>query len=297
MDLLNKNQNSKVTEKTNPNYNNKFMRYKKVLDTPKSNEEEDSHFADIKKLSSQLINRTITPEQYKIVLKEKGINPNIEGINKVIRDHEDGKSIKYNELVRAVIKYKDETFDPTKVTFEIKNKKFFKHTLKEDNGTKSMIPSKNGTGQLFYSEQKKAVHSKYNSYYSNKEVFDWDLSTLNKLKGGELNSPGKKDTPKAKFFYDTHITFGQSKESNFSALNGNFTPKTNKSITISNLGGSGDIFTWKGCSSTETKTQQKYIPRKNPNALSGEERCDRKVQPNKMLFSSEDNTLSGKRYY
>ncbi len=269
------------------------MRYKKVLETPKSKENEDSHFVDIKKLSSQLVSRTITPEQYKECLREQGINPNIEGINKVIRDHEDGKSIKYHELVRAVIKHKDETFDPTKVTFEIKNKKFFKHTLKEDNGKKSMLPSNNGTGQLFYSEQKKTVHSKYNSYFSNKEVFDWDLSTLNKLKTGELEYHGMKQTPKTKFFYDTHFTIGEGKNS-LSSSNGHFTPKINKTNTINALGGSGDFITWKGFGNSEA---QKEIKRKNPNAVSGEERCDRKVLPNKMLFSSEENTLSGKKYY
>ncbi len=262
------------------------MRYKKVLSTPQSKEAEDSHHAEIKKISAQLLKRTMTSNQFKEILIEKGINPNVEGINKVLRDHEVGKDVKFNELFGAVIKHKDEKFDPTKVTFEVKNKKFYKESMSEENGTKSMVLSGNGTNQLIYFSKKRPVHNKYNSYCSNKEIFDWNLSTLNKYKTGEMN-PVVKESLKIKSLYGSSVFEDSPVKENLHAKKQNVNSTTGNTFFT----GCGDIFTWRGNESQKGEPQRE-IRRRNPNEVQCEVITDRKVTANKMLFSSKENSLN-----
>lgn len=210
----------------------------------------------------------------------------VEGINKVVRDHEVGKFVKFNELFGAVVKHKKDKFDPTQINFEIKTKQFYKESADEQNGSKSMVPMNNGTGQLIYFSQKKPINCKFNSFQSNKDVFDWDLSTLNKLKSGELNPPNcSKNDPKQKTLFQSDI-FNDTPM--FESPNKKQRPST------AFLGGSGDIFTWKG-SNSESKAQND-IKRRNPNEkLINQDVVERKpVKINKMLFSSVDNSLNTK---
>jgi hypothetical protein len=286
LDLLKKKENSTVTLKKSASYSNRYARYKKSLATPKATNSENDPNYHLKNFSSQLLKRIITPDQFRQVLRENGINPMIEGINKVVRDHEVGKSVKFNELFGAVIKHKGDKFDPTQVNFEIKTKKFYKESQDEENGKKSMVPVGNGTGQMCYYTQKKSVNCKYDSFKSNKDIFDWDLSTLNKLKSGELNPPVvSKNDPK-------HRTVFQS--SVFDDTPVIESPK--KQNTSNNaFNGSGDILSWnswKG-SQSESKVQAETIKRRNPNQIFGEEREERRpVKINKMMVSSAENVLN-----
>ena len=286
LDLLEKKDGCFNTEKKNLSYTNKHARYKKVLDTPQSKQVEDDPNNDLKKFSTQLLKRIITPDQFREVLRDNGINPMVEGINKVVRDHEVGKFVKFNELFGAVVKHKKDKFDPTQINFEIKTKQFYKESANEQNGSKSMVPMNNGTGQLIYFSQKKPISCKFNSFQSNKDIFDWDLSTLNKLKSGELNPPNcSKNDPKQKTLFQSNI-FNDTPV--FESPNKKQRPST------AFLGGSGDIFTWKG-SNSESKAQND-IRRRNPNEkLINQDAVERKpVKINKMLFSSVENSLNTK---
>jgi hypothetical protein len=282
LDLLKKKQGSYPTLKKSASYSNRYARYKKSLATPKATgAENDSNF-HLKNFSSQLLKRTITPDQFREFLRDNGINPMIEAINKIVREHEVGKSVKFNELYMAVVKHKGDKFDPTQVNFEIKTKQFYKESGDDENGKKSMVPVGNGTGQMCYYTQKKPINSKYDSFKSNKDIFDWDLSTLNKIKSGELNPPVvSKNDPKHKtlfkssVFDDTPVFDSPKKQSTSNAFNG-----------------SGDILTWKS-SQSEGKAQAETIKRRNPNQIFSEEREERKpVKINKMLVSSAENVLN-----
>ena len=53
--------------------------------------------------------------QYREVLKENSINPNVEAINKILRQHESGKPAKFHQLLNALIKNK------SKKSFDLSN--------------------------------------------------------------------------------------------------------------------------------------------------------------------------------
>jgi Ca2+-binding EF-hand superfamily protein len=57
-----------------------------------------------------LVDGKITTKEYKDILKDNGINPQAEEINKHLRILERGDVIKYNELQFAVNKYKNSYF-------------------------------------------------------------------------------------------------------------------------------------------------------------------------------------------
>jgi hypothetical protein len=282
LDLLKKKEASYPTLKKSASYSNRYARYKKGLATPKATKPENDPNFHLKNFSSQLLKRTITPDQFREFLRDNGINPMIEAINKVVREHEVGKSVKFNELYGAVVKHKGDKFDPTQVNFEINTKKFYKESLNEENGKKSMVPVGNGTSQMCYYTQKKPINSKYDSFKSNKDIFDWDLSTLNKIKSGELNPPVvSKNDPKHKTLFHSSV---------FDDTPVFESPKKQNTSNVFN--GSGDILSWKS-SSVESKAQIETIKRRNPNQIFSEEREERKpVKINKMLVSSAENVLN-----
>ena len=287
---MNKKEGYKIKPKSNPHFSNQYSRYKKVLPPPETKESESDPNYSLKKYSKQLVNKVINPDEYREILRQHGINPNVEVINKVIRQHEVGNSIKYNDLLVAVLKNKDTKFDPTKVNFEIKRRKYYSESEPAEDmimiSQKTSTISKGATSQLSHCTKKKKINCKYNSYTSNKEIFDWEASTLTKLKSGELNPPALCDGNnkhkivfKSNIFDDTPITDS---------------PPKKKRTSTAFFKGSVDFFTWKG---GDAKTpEKKEIKRRNPNETSKEEVKENKpVKINKMLLSSPENGLITKK--
>lgn len=65
-----------------------------------------------------MIANQITPDEYREFLKKEGINPNIEGINKLIRAKEDGNPVSYKDLVIKINTHKKDTLDPITIKIE-----------------------------------------------------------------------------------------------------------------------------------------------------------------------------------
>jgi hypothetical protein len=259
------------------------MKFKKILPPPQSKESEDDPNYSLKKYSKQLLKRTITPDEFREVLRSHGINPMIEGINKVVRDHEVGRFVKFSELLNAVVRNRDSKFDPTQIKFDIRTKKFNAEAYETENGTSSMVPSGNGTGQLVYFSKKRNVESKYHTHNSNKELFDWDLSLLKKIKSGELNNVVNKNDPGHKHVFESNV---------FDDRPIYDSPKKRHTSDVFN--GTGDIFTWKS-DGKENLTVIKEITRRNPNERAEEVKVkERKVKVNPMMITSQENVLSGK---
>lgn len=286
LELLNKKEGYEIKPKNNPNYTNKHMRFKRVLEPPKTLESEDDPNYSLKKYSKQLLNKTINPDEYREVLRAHGINPFIEGINKMVRQHEAGMNVKFNELLNAVVKNRDSKFDPTQIKFNVQNKHHMTETEGEENGSSSMVPSGNGTSQLSYFPKKKRVNVNHCSFNSNKELFDWELSSLNKIKNGEFSPPTQhKNSSTHKTVFASHV---------FDDTPIQESPKKNKASTAF-FSGTGDFFTWKG-SINENQSAQKEVKRRNPNETSKVEVVEKKpVKVNKMLASSQENFLNNQR--
>lgn len=258
------------------------MKFKRVLPPPESKESEDDPNYSLKKYSKQLLKRTITSDEFREVLRSHNINPMVEGINKVVRDHEVGKFVKFSELLNAVVRNRDSKFDPTQIKFDIRVKKNNMQSNESENGTSSMVASGNGTGQLVYFSKKKMVDSKSHSHNSNKELFDWDMSMLSKIKSGELNNNCDRNDPLHKHVHESKI---------FDDTPINDSPK--KRHTSDCFNGTGDIFTWKG--EGKAFSDKKEVKRRNPNETAVEEvKKDKPVKINPMMVTSQENVLSGK---
>jgi hypothetical protein len=272
-------------------FENKHLKYKRVLETPKSNESENEPDYILKKSTKELLKKNINPDDFREILRNNGINPYVEGINKVIRQHESGMSVKFNDMLNALIKNRHSKFDPREVEIKIKKKVLNSQADEKENGTSSMIPANNGCGQLLYVNKKRPIQYTHNSLNSNnKELFDWELSTLNKIKSGEMNPPERcKNESMQKTVFDSNVFSIGNAELNF--------PQTEKyKKKISFLNGTGDIFTWKGVKKEPFKTTQvdrSDIKRRNPNQIfNHEEAVEKKpVKLNRMLYSSPENAL------
>jgi len=128
------------------------------------------------------------------------------------------------------------------------------------------------------------VVSKYNSYNSNKELFDWDANTLNRIKNPVIMS---KNENVVKNVHESHV-FDKA----FS------TSPVKKQHNPTNSG-SGDIFTWKGFAADQSQSQSQSPKkaRKNPNEISViREEKQKPVKVNKMMMSSEENFLNRTKY-
>lgn len=79
IDLLQKPPGQNTT-KSNPNFTAKHLRYKKDLGQPKSYDTEDIPNYNIRKYSQQLVERNIDSDKFRNLLRQEGINPNIEGV-------------------------------------------------------------------------------------------------------------------------------------------------------------------------------------------------------------------------
>lgn len=71
--------------------------------------------------TQKLVDGKITTKEYKDILKDNGINPQVEEINKHLRIIERGDIVKYNELQFAVNKYKN-SYSPSKIANSIPTK-------------------------------------------------------------------------------------------------------------------------------------------------------------------------------
>lgn len=144
LDLLNKRE---IEEKKNPHYDGMFVRSKRVLPPPKSNENESDSNLSLRKHTKMLINRMIESSEYREFLQERNVNVNAEAINKLIRAHESGQVVKFNELIFAIQRHKDDNFDHTKIKVEKGHNAFLKTSLKE-NPNESLVPVAKGDSKL-----------------------------------------------------------------------------------------------------------------------------------------------------
>jgi len=288
--LLNKKENGLVEEKKNPHYDGKHMRYKREIPPAESKELETDPNYSLKKYTKQLLNKNITTDEYRQILKEHQINPNVEAINKILRQHESGKPAKFGKLLHAVIKHSDEKFDPTTVEYEITAPKFYKTSIDQDNSGNLYIPTKNGTSQMICFNKKNRPQSKFNSYISTKEAFDWDHNRLKMIQSGEIHPPtiencpnGSKRIHQSQVFYNNDEVQETKSSSLKKSQNGNV------------FQGTGDIFSWKGDVKETNVKKKKEIVRRNPNETSMNSKQEEKVKPikiNKMMISSDENVLN-----
>jgi hypothetical protein len=136
-----------IEEKKNPYYDGKYMKWKRCLQPPKSNESETEPNHLIKKYSQEFVKRHIDAGEFKDILDKNGINSNSEAINKLIRQNEGGENVKLSELLFNIINYGKDKFDPTTVKFD-KGSNAFKEAKEGQNLDKSMLPISQGSAQL-----------------------------------------------------------------------------------------------------------------------------------------------------
>ena len=262
------------------------MRYKKDPHMGVSMDLESNKENPLKVATRQLLTGEINAQQYKNVLRENDINPNAEAINKIVRQHEAGNATRFDELFYAINKFQTD-LDPTKIIIQSKHPEFNGETKAEQEKTnKCLIPDKNGNGFIYIS-QKRPVQSKYNCYESNKDLFDWEASTINRYKNGEFRRIDiDNNNPRQKIVYESNIfksdVSGNTKDNKKKNFNG-----------ISNhFQGSGDFMTWKGDVKNSGYWERKEINRKNPNDIRHEvaqEKPTRKL--NTMQMPSRENVL------
>lgn len=266
------------------------MRYKRNLHSPeKDKDKQDS----LESHTRQLLKRDITCDQFRQILRENNINPNAEAINKIIRQHENGKPTKFDELFFAIHKFQAD-IDPTKIHFQSKHQNLYEESNGESNeiNNKNLVPNTKGNG-LMYLAQKKAVHSKYNYHYSNKDLFDWESSALNKYKSGEFEikefnegNPRHRIVNESKVFPTEDLIYSHLKSNN------HLSKKKSCNLSNNSFMGSGDFLTWKGDVKGTSSWETKEVKRKNPNEVKSEvipEKVSRKI--NRMQMPSRENML------
>jgi hypothetical protein len=80
LNLLDKHEDHFKGDKRNHHYNNRHFRYKKNLEKPKSELKESDPDYTLKVFTQALVGRKISPTEYKDVLREHNINPNVEAV-------------------------------------------------------------------------------------------------------------------------------------------------------------------------------------------------------------------------
>ena len=279
----------KMEVKKNPDYNAKYMKFKRFLNPPQTKEKESDQNYLIKKYSRQFINRTIDSSTFKDLLTSKGINSNAEAINKYIRATESGKNVKLSELLFSIMTFGNQKFDPTTVTYD-KGSNAFRETT-EGALDKSMVPTGKGESQMAYIPKKRRPDPKLNLQNSTNEIFDWDANTLKELEAKAETDYLSKPNPTAtqKNLYDSHV-FDKSPS------NSNDQTHMKKKSEATAFRGAGDLLTWKNLQDGECDSPGKNVKRKNPNETKIETNEERKpVKLNKMLAVSEENTLNRKK--
>lgn len=82
LDLLKKGDRVGAPRKVmNRDYTGKNNRYKKTLPEPQTKESESDPNYSLKKYTKELLKRTINTGEFREVLRQHNINPNIEGVN------------------------------------------------------------------------------------------------------------------------------------------------------------------------------------------------------------------------
>jgi hypothetical protein len=279
LDLLDKKLGHEVVEKRSPSYSTQHMRYKRVLDTPKSGEHDGEPYLEVRKQTTNLLKRNINTEEYCKSLLDQGINPQVPSIKKLINHHESGDIVKFHDLFTTIVKNKDESAEEPK--FNPKISKFYKTSIDKETFSGNMIEK--SYGQLVQMPVKRRVNNNNNSYHSNKEFFDWDLCALKKIKSGELQTPSlSKNNPNHKNIYTSQV-FGTASPVE--------SPKRNKATTSAFIG-SGDILSWNGKAPSEDFSL-KGPKRRNPNEVSNHTYSEKK--PTKvftLLSTSKENGLN-----
>ena len=107
----------KPEEKKNPYYDGKYNRYKKNVKRPKVEHPEESEAkAKLREATAKFVQQEIDKDEYKNVLKSQGINPEIDGINKVIKSSNAG----YTEMLNSIDVHKNDTSAKLR-SFKVKN--------------------------------------------------------------------------------------------------------------------------------------------------------------------------------
>lgn len=283
LDLLEKKEGTKIHERRNPSYTTQYMRYKRILNDPKSGEHENEPLLEIRKQATKLLKRNITTDEFRQSLKAYGIDPQIQQIKKLLNEHESGDAIKFHDLFTAVVHNKDEVCVEPK--FKNRGKKIFKTTFGDEFDDKNIIEIEGG--HIKQMAVKRRVNEKLNSYHSNKEYFDWDLNTLKRIKSGENNNTQSysKNNPVHKNVYLSNIFNNDSDEKILSSIK-------NKRTSTAFFSGSGDILSWKGQVRNEELSPKGY-KRRNPNEKNNDNIIEKK--PKKiftLLSTSKENTLN-----
>lgn len=100
----------KMEEKKNPDYNPKFNRYKKNPVRPKvEHKDENEKEKTIRDATSKFLNQKMDEATFKDVLREEGIDPNIEGINKHIRQKTSGGPVNYSKFVTSIARHQKDS--------------------------------------------------------------------------------------------------------------------------------------------------------------------------------------------
>lgn len=95
-DLVN---HKKDEEKKNPYYDGKYNRYKKNVQYPKvEHPEESEKNVKIRDATNKFVNQEMNRDEYKKVLKSQGIDPEIEGISKLLKSTKVGYTQMLNSL-------------------------------------------------------------------------------------------------------------------------------------------------------------------------------------------------------
>lgn len=136
--------------------------------------------------------------------------------------------------------------------------------------------------------QKRHLPSKYNSFASHKELFDWEANELTQAKErlNGSNAPSKASLTKTLKNQTNHNIFSDTPL---------YEKKLQKVSTHNNLHtGTGDIFTWKGIN-TNQQEKKIEVKRRNPNETVNVVKPEKKIKKlNTMLESSNDNFLKRK---
>jgi hypothetical protein len=265
------------------------MRYKR--NPHKSNSEDigNNKESPLHNSTKQLLKREITGDEYRQILRDNSINPNAEAINRIIRQHENGNPTKFDELYYAIHKFQSD-IDPTKLNFTTKHFNFNGESKDETKFElkKNSVPNTKGNG-LIYLASKKPVYSKYNNYCSNKDLFDWESSALNKFKRGEFElNLFNEGNPRHKNVYQSQIFPGEMD------INSNLLRSKKKgcNMTSNSFVGSGDFLTWKGDVKGTSRWETKEIKRKDPNELRKEDHIEKiSIKLNRMQIPSGENML------
>jgi len=127
---------------------------------------------EIHSSTQKLVEGQISPNDFRKILRNNNINPEINEIKKLVQACERGDEVKYKDLAFAVSKFKTSNNVDSKYNLDFDPPTIFKMCDETDNIGKSSLIVGNACVYL----SKKKNFEKNPTFHSNyKEVFDWDL--------------------------------------------------------------------------------------------------------------------------